>query len=135
MQFSRRYLKPALAIVVLVAVGGSLVGLRASQANKDSPKKADDAPKVFEFAAGDLVELKREALGRDVPDEVAPAPQGLGRLHLLLGGDLGELAHVRAHELAVVGRLGLGVGHQFTNRLYVRSPERHPNPIGRADRA
>ena len=67
MQFSRRYLKPALAIVVLVAVGGSLVGLRASQANKDSPKKADDAPKVFEFAAGDLVELKREALGRDIP--------------------------------------------------------------------
>ena len=67
MQFSRRYLKPALAIVVLVAVGGSLVGLRASQANKDSAKKADDAPKVFEFAAGDLVELKREALGRDIP--------------------------------------------------------------------
>lgn len=67
MQFSRRYLKPALAIVVLVAVGGTLAGLRASQANKDATKKADDAPKVFEFAAGDLVELKREALGRDIP--------------------------------------------------------------------
>jgi len=66
MPFSRRYLKPVVAVVLLLAVAGSLVGLRASQAGKE-PKKGDDAPKVFEFAAGDLAELKREALGRDIP--------------------------------------------------------------------
>ncbi len=66
MPFSRRYLKPIVAVVLLLVAAGSLVGLRASQAGKE-PTKGDDAPRVFEFAAGDLAELKREALGRDIP--------------------------------------------------------------------
>jgi RND family efflux transporter MFP subunit len=63
---SRRFVKPALVIVALLVVTGSLLGLRASQANK-TLKKDPEAPKVFEFAAGDLSELRREALGRDIP--------------------------------------------------------------------
>jgi membrane fusion protein (multidrug efflux system) len=63
---SRRFVKPALVIVALLVVTGSLLGLRASQANK-TPKKDAEPPKVFEFAAGDLSELRREALGRDIP--------------------------------------------------------------------
>ncbi len=67
MTSKRRYLKPALAIVAIVAVAGSILGLRASQGAKDATKRGDDAPRVFEFAPGDLAILKREALGRDIP--------------------------------------------------------------------
>lgn len=61
---SRRFLKPALAVVAVVAVVASLVGLRVSQANKEPEKKAE---RTFEFAAGDLAELRREPLGRRIP--------------------------------------------------------------------
>jgi membrane fusion protein (multidrug efflux system) len=63
---NRRYLKPAILVVLVVAVGGALLGLRASQADKD-PKKGPDAPKVFEFAPGDLAEMQRLPLGRQIP--------------------------------------------------------------------
>jgi membrane fusion protein (multidrug efflux system) len=96
MPFSRRYLKPALAVVVLIAVAGSLVGLRAGQSGKDPQKKSDDAPKVFEFAAGDLAELKREALGRDIPIS--------GSVRPLLS------ATVRAKVPAEVARVGAQEG-------------------------
>ena len=98
MHFSRRYVKPALAIVALVAVSGSLLGLRASQANKDAAKKGDDAPRVFEFAPGDLAELKREALGRDIPLS--------GTVRPLLS------ATVRAKVPAEVARVGAQEGER-----------------------
>ena len=60
----RRYLKPALAAILAVVIAGSLLGLRASQANKET-KKSDE--KVFEFAPGDLAELQRLPLGRQIP--------------------------------------------------------------------
>jgi membrane fusion protein, multidrug efflux system len=62
----RRFLKPALVAVAIVAVVGSLTGLRVSQANKE-PAKKDDAPRTFEFAPGDLSELRSEPLGRRIP--------------------------------------------------------------------
>lgn len=61
---SRRFLKPALAVLAAVAVTASLLGLRVSQANKEPEKKED---RTFEFAAGDLAELRREPLGRSIP--------------------------------------------------------------------
>lgn len=61
-----RFLKPALAVVAVVAVAGSLFGLRASQANKE-PARKDEADRVFEFAPGDLAEMRSEPLGRDIP--------------------------------------------------------------------
>jgi membrane fusion protein (multidrug efflux system) len=62
---SRRFLKPALALLAVVAVAASLMGLRVSQANKEPEKKKED--RTFEFAAGDLAELRREPLGRRIP--------------------------------------------------------------------
>ena len=61
-----KLVKPVLAVVVVVAVAGSLFGLRQSQANKEPAKKAE-AARTFEFAPGDLSELKREPLGRLIP--------------------------------------------------------------------
>lgn len=63
---SRRFLKPMLAVVAVVAVAATLMGLRvSSQANKEPEKKKED--RTFEFAAGDLAELRREPLGRRIP--------------------------------------------------------------------
>ena len=59
-------LKPAIAVLLVVAAAGTLLGLRVSQANKEDPKKAE-AARVFEFAPGDLAELRREPLGRLIP--------------------------------------------------------------------
>ena len=64
MRLGRRAVKPAIISVLVLAVAGSVLGWRATQANKPEAKVGD---KVFEFAAGDLVELKREALGREIP--------------------------------------------------------------------
>ncbi len=65
MKKANRYAKPAIAGVVLLVVAGSIFGLRASQANKEPDKK--DGDKVFEFAAGDLAQLQRVPLGRQIP--------------------------------------------------------------------
>lgn len=62
---SRRFLKPTLAVLAVVAVAASLMGLRVSQANKEPEKKKED--RTFEFASGDLAELRREPLGRRIP--------------------------------------------------------------------
>ena len=62
---SRRYVKPAIAVLVVLAVAGSLFGWRASQANKQEKKPGE--ARVLEFAPGDLAELKREPLGRQIP--------------------------------------------------------------------
>ena len=59
-------MKPAVIGIVALAVVGSLVGWRMSQASKEPEKKADSA-RTFEFAPGDLAELKREPLGRLIP--------------------------------------------------------------------
>ncbi|MEO7743968.1 MAG: efflux RND transporter periplasmic adaptor subunit [Usitatibacter sp.] len=62
----RRFTKPLLALLTVLAIGGSLLGLRVSQANKEPEKKAD-ADRTYEFAPGDLAELKSEPLGRTIP--------------------------------------------------------------------
>jgi RND family efflux transporter MFP subunit len=61
---TRKAVKPIVAVLVVVAIGGSVIGWRASEAKKDAPKGGD---KVFEFAAGDLIQLTREPLGRQIP--------------------------------------------------------------------
>ena len=63
---ARRITRSLLALVTLLAIGGSLLGLRVSQANKEPEKKADGA-RTYEFAPGDLAELRREPLGRTIP--------------------------------------------------------------------
>ena len=63
---SRRLTKSLVALVTILAIAGSLLGLRVSQANKEPAKKAE-ADRTFEFAPGDLAELRREPLGRAIP--------------------------------------------------------------------
>ena len=63
---SRRLTKSLVALVTILAIAGSLLGLRVSQANKE-PAKKGDADRTFEFAPGDLAELRREPLGRAIP--------------------------------------------------------------------
>src|SRR4051812_32043506 len=63
----KKKLKPALAIVAVVALGAVGFGLRASLADKEAPKTAGEAVRSFEFAAGDVSELRPEALGRAIP--------------------------------------------------------------------
>ena len=63
----KKKLRPALAIAALVALGAIGFGLRASLADKETPKKPDETPRSFELAAGDVSELRREALGRAIP--------------------------------------------------------------------
>lgn len=65
MKKAGRYAKPAIVGVALLVVAGSFFGLRASQAKKEPDKK--DGEKVFEFAAGDLAQLERIPLGRQIP--------------------------------------------------------------------
>lgn len=61
-----RRIKPALAILAVAALGAVAFGMRATQADKDPPKKGNEA-RTFEFAPGDLAQLKREPLGRQIP--------------------------------------------------------------------
>ena len=59
-------LKPALAVIAVAAVAATLVGMRVI-AGKDPGKKAEGAARTFEFAPGDLAEMRREPLGRLIP--------------------------------------------------------------------
>ena len=59
-------LKPAIALAVLAAAGAAFFGVRVSQADKEPPKKPQEA-RTFEFAPGDVVALAREPLGRQIP--------------------------------------------------------------------
>ena len=63
---ARRFAKPVVIGVAALVVAGSLFGWRASQADHP-PGKADPAQRTFEFASGDLAELRSEALGRRIP--------------------------------------------------------------------
>jgi membrane fusion protein, multidrug efflux system len=62
----KRFVKPVLAVLAVAAAAATLLGLKVTQANKDSPRKGDEA-RTFEFAPGDLAELQRMPLGRQIP--------------------------------------------------------------------
>ena len=91
----RRLLKPALAIAAIVAIAGSLIGYRASQANK--PEKKNAAAKVFEFAPGDLAELRREALGRRIPVSGSVRPVLAATVRAKVPGEVARV-HVQDGE-------------------------------------
>ena len=62
----KRFVKPVLVIAILAAASATLLGLRATQADRAVPNKAGEA-RVFEFAPGDLALLQRVPLGREIP--------------------------------------------------------------------
>ncbi|APV49959.1 hypothetical protein BWI17_09830 [Betaproteobacteria bacterium GR16-43] len=62
---SRGYLKPGLVTLTVICITAAVVvGVRASQGTKEEKKKEE---KVFEFAPGDLAEMRRVPLGRQIP--------------------------------------------------------------------
>jgi len=64
MLFKKKYLTPALALLVVAGIGTALALSQTSSASKDEKKKEE---KVFEFAPGDLAEMTRVPLGRQIP--------------------------------------------------------------------
>lgn len=62
----RRYLKPAVIVLGVVVVAGSLVGLRVTQAKKDEPK-APAAQTTLEFTSADIAVVKMMTLERTLP--------------------------------------------------------------------
>src|SRR5688572_24297436 len=88
-------LKPALVTLAIVAIAGSLIGYRASQANK--PEKKNTANKVLEFAPGDLAELKREALGRQIPISGSVRPVLAATVRAKVPGEVARV-HVQDGE-------------------------------------
>ncbi|QJR12349.1 Multidrug resistance protein MdtA [Usitatibacter rugosus] len=63
MLFKKKYVIAALALLVAAGVGTALA-LSQTGAKKDAKKNEE---KVFEFAAGDLAEMQRVPLGRQIP--------------------------------------------------------------------
>ena len=94
----RRLLKPAIVSLVVLALAGTFLGLRTSQANKETSAKKGDEPKVFELAPGDLATLSRIPLGREIPVS--------GSLKPVLS------ATVRAKVAAEVARVHVQEGHR-----------------------
>ena len=61
----RRFVKPALILLVLIAVAGTFAGLRNSEAKKETRK--EEKVRTFELAPGDVAMLERLPLGRQIP--------------------------------------------------------------------
>lgn len=61
----RRFVKPALVLLVLIAVAGTFAGLRSSEAKKETKK--EEKVRTFELAPGDVAMLERQPLGRQIP--------------------------------------------------------------------
>lgn len=92
----KKKLRPALAIAAVAAIGAIAFGLRPSQADKDQqPKPGAEAARTFEFAPGDLAELKPEPLGRAIPvsGSMRPTLQATVRSKVI-----GEVARIHVQE-------------------------------------
>lgn len=91
----KKKLKPALAVATIVAAGALVLGLRVSLAEKEPEAKAAPGVRTFEFAAGDLAELRREPLGRAIPisGSMRPVLQATVRSKVAA-----EVARVHARE-------------------------------------
>jgi membrane fusion protein (multidrug efflux system) len=98
----KKKLKPALAIAALVAVGAVVLGVRASLADKDPPKKPDEAARTFELAAGDVAELRREALGRSIPISGSMRPALQATVRSKVAAEVARI-HVQEGERIAAG--------------------------------
>src|SRR5687768_14494283 len=99
---SRRYVKPAIVVLVVLAVAGSLFGWRASQANKQEKKPGE--ARVLEFAPGDLAELKREPLGRQIPVSGSVRPVLAATVRSKVPAEVARI-HVQEGERVAAGQV------------------------------
>jgi RND family efflux transporter MFP subunit len=95
-------LKPALAVLLVVAVAGALLGLRVSQANKEDPAKKAESARVFEFAPGDLAEMRREPLGRLIPVSGSMKPMLQATVRSKVPAEVAQV-HVQEGERVAAG--------------------------------
>jgi membrane fusion protein (multidrug efflux system) len=98
----KKKLKPALAIAAAATLGALAFGLRASLADKDPPKAAAEGPRTFEFAPGDLAELKREPLGRSIPVAGSMRPMLQATVRSKVAAEVARV-HVQEGERVAAG--------------------------------
>ena len=94
-------LKRTLAVLLVVAVAGTLLGLRV-QANKEEPGKKAEAARVFEFAPGDLAEMRREPLGRLIPVSGSMKPMLQATVRSKVPAEVAQV-HVQEGERVAAG--------------------------------
>lgn len=99
----RRYLKPALAALVVVAVIGSLVGYRATQASKGDGKKPD-APVTLQFTPADVAVVEVRSLERSIAFSGSLAPLVQTTVRSKVPGEVNRVL-VREGEAVAAGQL------------------------------
>jgi membrane fusion protein, multidrug efflux system len=89
----RRWLRPALFLLLTLAIVGAAVGYKVSSAKKEEPKKEE--AKIFEFAQRDLATLAARELGHviAVSGTLRPLTQAVVKSKVA-----GEVAKVHAQE-------------------------------------
>ncbi|MGZ5650085.1 MAG: efflux RND transporter periplasmic adaptor subunit [Usitatibacter sp.] len=98
----RRHWKPALSILAVLVVFGTLVGFRATQAPKvDGPSVANV---VLEFAPADVAVVEVRALERSIPFSGSLSPLVQTTVKSKVSGDVNKV-HVREGEAVAAGQL------------------------------
>ena len=97
-----RHLKAILATVAVVAVVGSLVGFRATQAKKPDDKK--DAPVVLEFTPADVAVVELRSLTRSIAFSGSVAPLVQTTVKSKVPGEVNRVL-VREGETVAAGQL------------------------------
>jgi len=97
----RRYVKPAIFVVVLAAAGATAFALTKSDGKKDAGKKPEEA-KVFEFAAGDLAMVQRISMGRLIPVSGSITPVLQATVRSKVPAEVARL-HVQEGERVAAG--------------------------------
>ena len=98
----KRHLKAILATVAVVAVVGSLVGFRATQAKKPDDKK--DAPVVLEFTPADVAVVELRSLTRSIAFSGSVAPLVQTTVKSKVPGEMNRVL-VREGETVAAGQL------------------------------
>jgi len=97
-----RHLKAILATIAVVAVVGSLVGFRATQAKKPDDKK--DAPVVLEFTPADVAVVELRSLTRSIAFSGSVAPLVQTTVKSKVPGEVNRVL-VREGETVAAGQL------------------------------
>jgi len=99
----RRFLKPAVITVAIVAVIGALVGYRATQARKVDDKKST-APVVLEFTPADIAVVEMRSLERSIAFSGSLAPMVQTTVKSKVPGEVKRVL-VREGETVAAGQL------------------------------
>lgn len=99
----RRFLKPAIVTLAVVAVIGSLVGFRATQARKVDDKKSTAAV-VMEFTPADIAVVEMRSLVRSIAFSGSLAPMVQSTVKSKVSGEVNRVL-VREGESVAAGQL------------------------------